>query len=588
MADYTRYTASPAGASHGPLWLRLVKAVVLVLVICVSLMAGTAAAWLQHTAAQVVHNDPVEVQAARRQLSPALPSKPLTILIIGSDRRLGQPDVGARSDTLIVVRLDPSTSSVSMLSVPRDLLVNIPGYGQNKINAAYSFGGAKLSLEVVKQLLGVPINDFIDVNFDGFIRVVDKLSGAYLMIDRRYYNNTAVTGYASIDIQPGYQLLNGHQSLNFVRFRHDQNGDFTRIVRQQMFLRAMKRQLANSATITSFPRLFSVATIMSHYVISDIGSLSKIYRLVSLALHLDTNHIYQTHIEGSTPMIGGISYVAATPQQVSSAVQQFLHPVEAPAQKQPKPSVSQLPRSQVKVTVLNGSGQTGVAATVAAALRARGYAVAVGGNAANFSYNKTTISATSDEVTVARGLARLLAPAQVVVGSGGSGGQIAVTMGSSFTGQLVTAVASGAQSSQPVTGQATQDLAQWQALQHQAHLQLYAPTAWSAGLGYDQFRAYRIKIGHGSVPAAVTVGTTPQGGYWDVQALKWSDPPILASPDAVKTIAGRSYSLYYDDANLHLVAWHASGTTYWVSNTLDDELPNSLMLAMAESCAPVK
>ena len=70
----------------------------------------------------------------------------------------------------MVVRLDPQTGSISMLSVPRDLMVTIPGYGLNKINAAYSFGGAKLSLEVVKQLLGIPINDFIDMNFDGFIR----------------------------------------------------------------------------------------------------------------------------------------------------------------------------------------------------------------------------------------------------------------------------------------------------------------------------------------------------------------------------------------------------------------------------------
>ena len=175
-----------------------------------------------------------------------------------------------------------------MLSVPRDLLVDIPGYGPNKINAAYSYGGARLSLEVVKHLLGVPINDFIDVNFEGFVGVVDKLGGSYLMIDHRYYNNTAVTDYASIDIEPGYQLLNGHQTLDFVRFRHDQDGDFTRIVRQQMFLREMKRQLAASATITSFPRLFSVATIMSHYVVSDIASLSRIYGLVTLALRLNT------------------------------------------------------------------------------------------------------------------------------------------------------------------------------------------------------------------------------------------------------------------------------------------------------------
>ena len=87
--------------------------------------------------------------------------------------------------------------------------------------------------------------------------------------------------------------------------------------------------------------------------------------------------------------------------------------------------------------------------------------------------------------------------------------------------------------------------------------------------------------------AAVVVGTTPQGGYWDVQALAWTNPPILASPDATRTIGGRSYSLYYDDAQLHMVAWHVGHVAYWVSNTLDDELPNSLMLGLATSCVRV-
>ena len=151
------------------------------------------------------------------------------------------------------------------------------------------------------------------------------------MIDHRYYNNTAVTDYASIDIQPGYQRLNGADALSWVRYRHDQNGDFTRIVRQQIFLREMKRELAGSAKLSSLPRFLSVMSILSHNVTSDISSLGKLYRLLTLALQLNTTHIYQTHIDGSTPMIGGISYVAATPQQVATAVHQFLHRRAGPA-----------------------------------------------------------------------------------------------------------------------------------------------------------------------------------------------------------------------------------------------------------------
>ena len=337
MTEYKHFTAKPS-RTRAPIWVRVLKLLVLALVVGIAFTGGVAMSWLQRTAAQVAHNNPVEVKSASKQLDPALPSHAVDILVIGSDRRVGQPDVGARSDTLIVIRLDPKAKTISMLSVPRDLLVTIPGYGQNKINAAYSFGGAKLAVQTVRQVLGVPINHFIDIDFDGFKDVVGKLGGAYLMIDHLYYNNTATDDWASIDIQPGYQLLDGAQTLSFVRFRHDQNGDFTRIVRQQMFLREMKRKLAASANLADFPRLLSVATTMSRYAVSDLDSLSKLYSLVSLVTQVDTMHIYQAHIAGSTPTIGGVDYVTATRQQIRSAVRQLLHPVGPPRDPTPGPA----------------------------------------------------------------------------------------------------------------------------------------------------------------------------------------------------------------------------------------------------------
>ena len=561
----------------------------LALVVCTCFTAGVLSAWLQRTAAQVERNDPAEVNAASKQLTAAQPSQPVDILIIGSDRRVGQADLGARSDTLMVVRLDPGAGSISMLSIPRDLQVDIPGYGTNKINAAYSYGGAKLTVETVKQVLGIPINDFIDLNFDGFRKVVDRLGGAYLMVDRRYYNNTAVTGWSSIDLEPGYQLLDGKQALEFVRFRHDQNGDFTRVVRQQMFLGEMKRQLTGSASLTSLPRLLSVAGIMSHYTVSDIASLSRIAGLLSLALRLHSNRVYQTHIEGSTPTIGGVSYVVATSQQIRAAVQQFLHPVVAPtgSGSTQKSTVTQLPATGVRVGVLNGSGVSGEAAAVAGELRGAGFTAADAGNAAGFGYTTTTITAGPAAVSVARHLASLLAPAQVTVdqSSSAGAGRITVVVGSAFPGRLSAGTSAG-QSQTPLTRTAY-GKAQWQALQAQAGITLFMPTVWSDGLGYDQFRSYRLKAAGRSVPAAVAVGTTPQGGYWDVQALEWTDPPILADPDASKKIGDRTYELFYDGAHLHLVSWTVGDVAYWVSNTLDDELPNATMFALASSCRPV-
>ena len=498
MATYKRYTVRGGRAASPALWVRVLQIVVVAVVCFVAVTAGALTGFLQHTAAQVARNDPGEVKAAASQLTAPRSGKPVDVLIIGSDRRAGQPDLGARSDTLLVVRLDPRTGSVSMLSVPRDLLVTIPGHGQNKINAAYSLGGARLALEVVHRLLGVPINHFVDIDFDGFKQVVNRLGGAYLMIDRRYSNDTAITDYASIDIQPGYQRLNGAQALDFVRFRHDQNGDFTRIVRQQMFLREMKRELAGSATLTSLPRFLSVMSILSHNVTSDIASLGKLYAVVSLALSLNTHHIYQTHIDGSTPTIGGVDYVVATPQQVHAAVREFLHPTPAPRGTQ----------------------------TAATRGRSRGAGAAAAGGPARSGARRARIGDTVH-------------------------------------------------------------LPLWRALQRRAGLKLFMPAGLPAGLGYDDFRAYRVKTGSGSARAAVAVGTTPQGGFWDVQAIAWSDAPILSSPDATRTIAGGTYSLYYDGAHLTMIAWRRDSVAYWIANTLDEELTNGQMLSLATSSVRV-
>ncbi len=327
MPTTTRYVIVKAKRLPGrPRWLVVAVWTVVALAVCAGLTAGVAAAWLQRTTGQVARNDPQEVAAVRPQLAHSRPGKPINILVLGSDRRAGDLSLGARSDTLMVVRLDPQTDSISLLSVPRDLRVEIPGYGLTKINAAYAYGGAALSLRVTKRLLGIPINDFVDIDFDGFKQVVNKLGGAYLMIDRRYYNDTAVTDYASINIQPGYQRLSGAAALSWVRFRHDQSGDFTRIVRQEIFLREMKRQLMTSARLSSLPRFLAVMGIVSHNVTSDISSLGKSYGLLKLALRLDNARVYQTHVYGSAPMIDGIDYVVATRGQVRAAVRRFLHP----------------------------------------------------------------------------------------------------------------------------------------------------------------------------------------------------------------------------------------------------------------------
>ena len=507
MPTTTRYVIVKAKRLPGrPRWLVVAAWTVVALAACAGLTAGVAAAWLQRTTGQVARNNPPEVAAVRPQLAHSRPGKPVNILVLGSDRRAGDLSLGARSDTLMVVRLDPQTGSISMLSVPRDLRVEIPGYGLTKINAAYAYGGAALSLRVTKRLLGIPINDFVDIDFDGFKQVVNKLGGAYLMIDRRYYNDTAVTDYASINIQPGYQRLSGAAALSWVRFRHDQSGDFTRIVRQEIFLREMKRQLMTSARLSSLPRFLAVMGIVSHNVTSDISSLGKSYGLLKLALRLDNARVYQTHVYGSAPMIDGIDYVVATRGQVRAAVRRLLHPQWA------------TPR------------------TAAAGVKA--------GAATTASTPTSAASPSASPSTAASG-------------------------------------------SKPVVTDSLRHVAEWRALQRRCGLPLSLPASLPAGAGYDEFRSYTVSTPSGAVKAAVVVGTTPQGGSWDVQAIAWPAAPILASPDSTATVGGRLCSLYYDGARLRMVAWRSAGVAYWVSNTLDEQLSNTTMLALAASCVPV-
>ncbi|HJW76888.1 MAG TPA: LCP family protein, partial [Thermoleophilia bacterium] len=546
MAEYTRYTATLQPRRKRRLWVSILWWVGVVLVVAVSLGAGMAFGWLSRTVAEVETKNPQTVTAARQELTETLPGEPVTVLLIGSDRRevLGEADVG-RSDTLIVVRLDPRTKRISMLSIPRDLRVEIPGYGLDRINAAYSLGGGEngpaFALKTVKQLTGLQINDFIDVNFRGFIRVVDKIGGAFVMVDRRYYNDTAVTNYASIDLQPGYQRLDGRDALSFVRFRHDGAGDFGRIVRQQMFLREFKRQIGESAKWQNWRRLPGLIRIVTGNTISDISSFGKLLSLGRLVMGLDTNNVYQTHIEAvgiMVPTADGTmaSQLQASPEEVQAAVQRFLHPETAP----PAPA-QRLPLDAFAVRVMNGSGAPNIAGQVAGQLSELGYRTTVAGNAPTFYYAETVVYSSPGLVPQAERVARLMRGAAVKVVPRGPGayGGLTVIVGAGFSGALAPPPETSATPAPTLVHHTRPHLEEWKALATQARLKLRMPTTWPEGYGFDQFRAYTTPTGEGRrARAAVVVATTPDGGYFDIQALRWASPPAIADPDQRQAIDG--------------------------------------------------
>jgi polyisoprenyl-teichoic acid--peptidoglycan teichoic acid transferase len=259
------------------------------------------------------------------ELASTDPGKPQTIMLLGSDRRPRnntEGAAGARSDTIMLVRLDPSKEATALMSLPRDLKVNIPGHGVDKINVAYELGGPRLTLRTVKELTGLRINHVINVDFRGFYAAVNAIGCVYADIDRRYFNESAE--YAYINVQPGYQRMCGSDALKYVRFRHEDT-DLVRSARQQDFLREAKQQVATGKLIREREKL---AKIFGKYTTSDraLHSRAEVLRLLKLAVFSADNPIREVHFEGQV----GPSYVTASSAKVRGLAQQFLGVEETP------------------------------------------------------------------------------------------------------------------------------------------------------------------------------------------------------------------------------------------------------------------
>src|SRR4029453_11537945 len=224
------------------------------------------------------------------------PGKAQTILMIGDDRRKNEglgpggkgvkhPPPPTRSDTMILVRLDPSKGATALMSLPRDLVVDVPGHGRDRLNAAFAYGEDKLTLRTVRHLLGIPIHHYIRVTFWGFRGAVDRLGCVYTDVDRRYFNdNNPPAGgggnYAVIDIDAGYQRLCGQDALDYVRYRHLDN-DLVRAARQQSFLGDAKSQIGVSGVFDDRKQLLKIFAQSVRTDIDGTGSILSLLKLVA-------------------------------------------------------------------------------------------------------------------------------------------------------------------------------------------------------------------------------------------------------------------------------------------------------------------
>ena len=324
------------------------------LVVLLSATAVASAVLLQvHETIAVFQNESTPIPGIQSVLDEVDPGGPQTILVLGSDRRYGdEKGTPVRSDTMIVVRLDPDKNATAVMSIPRDLKVEIPGYGTGKINTAYALGGAKLSVRTVKDLLGIPISHVVNVNFNGFQRAVNRLGCVFVDIDRRYFNDRGGPGgYATIDLQPGYQKLCGSDSLDYVRYRHTDD-DFVRAARQQDFLRQAKGQIGLGKLFGDREELLK---IFGRYTQTDIArdNDAAILRLIRLAYDSTKNPIQEVRFRGA-PSADDPEYVEITEENLLKTVDEFVgvgygSPAEKAAdeqaeRKKPKPKPIKAPR----------------------------------------------------------------------------------------------------------------------------------------------------------------------------------------------------------------------------------------------------
>lgn len=260
-------------------------------------------------------------------VAPSKPSKvvpelkhAMTFLVIGSDARASEQ---GRSDTMLLVRVDPDTQQASMMTIPRDLRVPIPGHGTDKINAAYSWGGAKLLTATIREYFGVKIDHFFQVDFQGFADIVDELGGVYVSVDGRYLhvNDGSLEGnWSSIDIKPGYQKLSASDALAFVRFRH-LDSDFVRAARQQLFLREVGREIRErQASITKLPSLLHA---IAKAITSDLAGVTTTVKLANTLRSIPPENIRRVTLQADSEMLGGVYYLVSSDTQRDAALAEW-------------------------------------------------------------------------------------------------------------------------------------------------------------------------------------------------------------------------------------------------------------------------
>jgi len=371
----------------------------------------------------------------------------VNILVLGTD----DVDYSKHTDTIMLIHWRPLPRRLALLSIPRDTLIRMPKRGPMKINAVYAYGNALGSREYalamtrasIETLLGLKIHYVIHVQYSDFIKLVDALGGVPLYVEKcmRYRDQA---GSVNIDLEPGYQLLDGRQSLNYVRFRHDRDGDIGRIRRQQKFVKAFVSQLVR---FSKFPRTASAFYTFLDQVETNLTLPVAIFLAVEIK-SAARGSWRQAILPGKAVYIEGKSYWKPDLPRIRRVIAEMGKPprkmdtkikskpladkmrntkaarisktkIKAQAKRKAKPTPKPTPKKplpplpagkQPVVRVLNGCGVSGVAGRITKRLMSKNIHIRSEDttNAPSFDFAYTIIKSKSKNLPWARRIATIL------------------------------------------------------------------------------------------------------------------------------------------------------------------------------------
>jgi LCP family protein required for cell wall assembly len=561
------------------------------------------------------------------------PSQPAVALVAGYDVRGApggaNPYAGSNSDTLMLLRADPTNNTLSLLSFPRDLYVPIYCHGNtvythDRINSAWSTcgnNGPDATLDTVEQLTGLHINYLITLDFHAFTQIVDHLHGIYMNVDRRYYIPPN-TGVSAINLLPGYQKLDGAEALSYVRYRHT-DSDIYRTGRQQLFLDALK---SRARTISPLDALKVVGDLKHNVEIAKGGggppTPAELESYVGLLDGLPAGHLFRNAIPLNDfnyfVTSAGADVESASSGSIAAAVHSFIHPDVRDAaavnaqfggqKKKPKKTTKQhkLPKSQVSVLVLNAGRTAGEAENTTYRLLTHGYTTKTlpAGDQANAPKVTSNTVVYYDPVQAdAKEAAEQLAPlfgsntqvkqmTTVMSGFASRAGNplTVVAVGTSFGGTLTIPKPPKVLPKQPpqVSAGATMTAPALRKVYDEVHFPLMVPHLVAQGSTLstdDGVRGFKpLKNQH---EVAMTFNINGGDEYWQIEESTWNSAPILQKPTGTIPYRGGKLLLYSTGGSLQMVALRTGGATYWVVNTILNQLSNSTMIAIAKSLRPL-